>query len=118
MLLGAEHVRDAHQRVVDGNAKVVDGQAVGAQDDKVADGVGVELDLAADNVVDDDVAVGRDAEAEAVRGSLGELGVDLFFRGLGPLAAVDRGQGLGLCFWYVFLGMFLNVFDEFFFYWF
>jgi len=39
VLLSAQHVRDAHQRVVDGDAEVVDGEAVGAQDDKVAHGV-------------------------------------------------------------------------------
>ena len=39
VLLGAQHVRDPHQRVVDGDAEVVHGQAVGAQDDKVAERV-------------------------------------------------------------------------------
>ena len=56
---------DAHEGVVHGDAKVVDGQAVAAQDDKVSQGVGVELHLAPDSVRYDDVLVRRHPEAVA-----------------------------------------------------
>lgn len=52
VLLGAQNVRDLHQRIVHGDAKVVDRQPVGAHDDKVAEGIRVEGHVAANQVRD------------------------------------------------------------------
>ena len=56
---------DAHERVIDGHAEIVDREPVAAQDDKVAQCICVELDIPSDLVLDDDVFVGRHAESVA-----------------------------------------------------
>ena len=42
VILAADHVRDLHQRIVDDDGEVVGGAAVGADDHRIADDVGVE----------------------------------------------------------------------------
>ena len=47
----------AHQRIVDHDREVVGGRAVGADDDRIADDVGVKPHVAAHGVVEDDFAI-------------------------------------------------------------
>mmetsp|Transcript_7884 Transcript_7884/g.19695 ORF Transcript_7884/g.19695 Transcript_7884/m.19695 type:complete len:603 (-) Transcript_7884:9-1817(-) len=92
VLLRADDVRDAHEAVVHRDAEVVHGVAVGAQQHKVAQRVGVPRDLAADDVADLDLLVLGHAEAVAV-GRAGRLHrLHLLLAGGGPLAAVDGRQ--------------------------
>ena len=53
--------------IVDHGGEVVQRAAVGAQDDRIADQVGLPLDLAADQVVDDDGAPARHLEPQRRR---------------------------------------------------
>ena len=63
--------RDLHRRVVDDDSEVVQRRAVSANDDEVAAEVrDVDLDLAADDVVEADDA-GPDPEADGSRPALG-----------------------------------------------
>ena len=64
VILAADHVRHLHQRIVDDDGEVVGGRAVGADDDGIADDVGVKADVAADGVGEHDVAVVGHAEAD------------------------------------------------------
>ena len=58
-----DHMRHFHQRVVHDDGEVVCGGAVGAQDDGIADDIGLEPHLAADRVLEDDVAAVRYTKA-------------------------------------------------------
>ena len=58
-VLAAEHMGDAHQRVVDGVDQGVQRLAVGADDDVVGHGAGFEGDVAADEVGEGDVLIGH-----------------------------------------------------------
>jgi hypothetical protein len=61
-------MRHLHQRIVDDDGEVVGWMAVGADDDRVADDVGVEADIAAHRVGEDDVASsGRGTGSPAAR---------------------------------------------------
>jgi hypothetical protein len=99
VLLAAEDVRHAHQRVIDDDREVVGGVAVLLADDKVFQLAGFDADLAEHRVVHDDrLVVGR-AEADHVRLAGGHAGPAL---GLGdakgrPVVAVGAllGQGGG-----------------------
>ncbi len=64
VILAANHMRDLHQRVVDDDGKVVRGRAVGADDDRIADHVGLKPHVSAHRVGEDDVALLRHAEAD------------------------------------------------------
>ena len=57
MLFGADHVRDLHVVIVDHAGQVVQARAVGPLDDVVLLAGPIELDLAADQVVDDQLAL-------------------------------------------------------------
>ena len=92
VLLGAEDVGDAHGGVVHGDAEVVDGHAVGSEEDEVAEGVGVPAHLAADHVVNLDALTLGHPEPVGVRGALGHLRVHLLLRGGGPLTHVLGGK--------------------------
>ena len=59
VVVAADHVGDAHLAVVDDGCEVVAGHAVGAHDDRVAEGAGADGDGSADQVVDDDVSRGN-----------------------------------------------------------
>ena len=64
VVLAADDVADLHRRVVDDDREVVERRAVAADDDEVAAEVGdVDLDAAADDVVEGDDP-GPDPEAE------------------------------------------------------
>ena len=64
VVLAADDVADLHRGVVDDDREVVERRAVGADDDEVAAEVGgVDLDAAADDVVERDDAL-PDAEAD------------------------------------------------------
>jgi hypothetical protein len=57
MVLAPDHVADAHRRIVDDDREVVERRAVGPDDDEVAaQGTRVDLDVAADDVVEGDHA--------------------------------------------------------------
>ncbi len=56
VVIAADDMGDFHHGVVDDGREVVRGRAIGAEDDKVVELLGVEGDLAVDGVVDDDVA--------------------------------------------------------------
>ena len=55
VVVAADDMGDLHHGVVDDGREVVRGRAVGAEDDKVVELLGVEGHLAVDGVVDDDV---------------------------------------------------------------
>ena len=57
VILAADHMRHLHQRIVDDDGEVVGRHAVGADDHRIADDVGVEADVAADDVGEHDVAI-------------------------------------------------------------
>ncbi len=57
VVFAPHHVRHFHQRIVDHDREVVGGRAVGPDDDRVADDVGLEPDVAAHGVGEDDVAL-------------------------------------------------------------
>mmetsp|Transcript_45346 Transcript_45346/g.108139 ORF Transcript_45346/g.108139 Transcript_45346/m.108139 type:complete len:275 (-) Transcript_45346:300-1124(-) len=100
MLLGARDGGDPHQRVVDGDAEVVDGHAVGAQEDEVAErGFHVPRDPPAHLIVDGDDLAGRDAEAVGVCLARVDLLLHLHRVRVAPLPVVCdllRALGLGL----------------------
>ena len=55
VIFTADHVRHLHQRIVDDDGEVVGGNAVRADQHRVADHIGVKRNLAADDVVERDV---------------------------------------------------------------
>ena len=63
VVVAADHVRDLHVVVVDDDAEVVGGRAVGARDDQVVELAAVERDRAVHHVVDDHLPLVRVAEA-------------------------------------------------------
>jgi hypothetical protein len=71
-VLAADHVGDAHERVVDRVREGVERLAAGAHDDEVGEGAGREGDLAADQVDVGEVFVGH---AQTPRG-LAPLGAE------------------------------------------
>ena len=65
VVLAADDVADLHRRIVDDDREVVERRAVAADDHEVAaEGIGVDLDVAADEIVERDHPV-PDAEADA-----------------------------------------------------
>ena len=64
VILAADHVRHLHQRIVDHDREVVLRAAVGADDDRIADDVGVEGHVAADEILERHVDVLGHAEAD------------------------------------------------------
>ena len=56
VVVAADDMGDLHHGVVNDGRKVVRGRAIGAEDDKVVELLGVEGHLAVDGIVDDDVA--------------------------------------------------------------
>ena len=66
-LLGADHVRDAHQVVVDHVGEVIGRKAVALEQDLVVHLRVVDRDVAAEQVVDDALALARHREADDVR---------------------------------------------------
>ena len=64
VILSPNHVRHFHQRIVDDDGEVVRGMAIGADDDGIANHVGLEPDVAAHRVGEHDVALFRHAKAD------------------------------------------------------
>ena len=93
VVVAADDVRDAHVAVVHDGGEVVAGDAVGTHDDEVADGAGADHDGAADEVLDDDVAV-RDKQAEGRRLARREPRLDLRRREIEAAAVVARRAAL------------------------
>ena len=58
MVVAANHVRDLHEGVVDGDDVVVDGHAGRPHQDRIADRLAGKLDIAADDVVEAQGTVG------------------------------------------------------------
>ena len=56
MVVAADDVGNLHHGIVDDGREVIGGRAVGAEDDKVVELLGIEGHLAVDGVVDNDVA--------------------------------------------------------------
>ena len=67
MVLAPHHVADLHQRIVDDDGEVVGGEAVGAEDDRIADDVGAEGDRTAHEIDKGHLAALRHAEADGRR---------------------------------------------------
>ena len=91
MVLAADDVRDLRVEVVDGDREVVERAAVGARDDRVVEVDVAEDRFAADEVVDDGLALVGDAQADgalwlrlaaeaAVGAVLGLVGLDVVAR--------------------------------------
>ena len=64
VILAADHMRDLHQRIVHDHGEVVRRRAVGANDHRIADHLGLKTDLAADGVGEDDLASLGHAKAD------------------------------------------------------
>ena len=64
VILAADHVRDSHQRVVDDDREVVRGRAVRPQQYRIADDVRRDRHRAPHGVVETDISMVRDAEAD------------------------------------------------------
>ena len=62
MILAPDHVRDLHQGIVDDDGEVVSRPAVGAQNDGVADGVGMKPHGPSNHVLEGDRAILWNAE--------------------------------------------------------
>ena len=72
MLLCAYDVGDFHEGIVDDSRKVVDGNAILAGNDKIIELLGLEVNLAANQVVDDDIFLWN-AQAYCIRLALGQV---------------------------------------------
>ena len=59
MLLGADHMSDAHGGIVDDAGEIVGGQAIGTQQHEVADHAGREAHFVTHHVVEHPVAIGH-----------------------------------------------------------
>ena len=70
VLLRADDVADAHQRVIHGRAEVVHRQAVAAHDHEVANGARVEAHVAAHSILYQYLLVNGGTETVAVRHAL------------------------------------------------
>ena len=94
MIVTADDVRDAHQRVVDGNDVVVDRNSLrcaadgGADEDGVADCLRCKLDFAADEVVESQGMV-FDFETHGVGLVGGKIVFDCFLRKIAALAGIN-----------------------------
>ena len=79
VVVAPDHVRDAHVRVVDADAEVVERVPVGPDEHEVVEGVGRKLHAPSDQVVDDD-RLGRHLQADDVALARGRPAVALFER--------------------------------------
>ena len=64
VILASDHIRHLHQRIVDHDGEVVGGVAIGADDDRIADHICVEPDVAPHGVGEHDVAAFGHAEPD------------------------------------------------------
>ena len=83
VIVAADDVGDLHHGVVDDGREVVRGRAVGTEDDKVVELLGIEGHLAVDGVVDDDVAAvlghldAQDVGLAGLNAATGLLGIKI-----------------------------------------
>jgi hypothetical protein len=64
MVFPADHIRHLHQRIVDHDREVVRRKTLGANDDRIADDVGMKPDRPADGVTEDNFAIVGHAEPD------------------------------------------------------
>ena len=95
VILAPDHMRDLHQRIVHDDGEVVGGVTVGANDDRIADHVPREPDVAPHEVGEDDVAVLGNAEAYGRALARGDAGAGLLERDVAAGARVHRGAAGG-----------------------
>eukprot|EP00976_Prorocentrum_cordatum_P014874 298019-Prorocentrum_minimum.AAC.1 len=92
VLFGAQHVRDSHGGVVDGDTKVVHGEPVGPDQHKVSERVRVPRHLAAHLST-----TGVDTSVHTARGSMGaangEYSIPMFTCSSAPPSRLLGGQG-------------------------
>ena len=83
-------MRHVHQRIVDHHGEVVGGRPVRADDDRIADDVDGKPDVAAHDVLEDDVVVVRHAEADRGPLAAGDARLRLLVRQPPARAALRR----------------------------
>ena len=86
----ADDVGDVHEGIVEDDAVVIDRDAIGFDDDEVADVVGVEGYVAADEVVQFNRFVLRRLDADDMGTAFLEVLFDRFLGQVGTFAGVDR----------------------------
>ena len=105
VVVAADDVGDLHHGVVDDGREVIRGRAIGAEDDKVVELLGVEGHLAVDGVVDDDVAAvlghldAQDVGLAGLDAAAGLLGIKIAASALIALEgvlALLRGLAVGV----------------------
>ena len=90
VILAAQHVRDAHLRIVDGIAEEERGAAIGAPQDEVADVVGREALRSVHHVVELDAPPGGHAKPRGRRDALRALAHARLGRQLAAGAGITR----------------------------
>ena len=93
-VLPAQHVGDLHEQVVDGRDQRVERGPAGAAEREVGDELGLEGDLAADQVVEGDLALGH-PEPDDRLAVLGAEGLDLLVGQLAAEPVVPHHLGAG-----------------------
>ena len=105
VVVAADDMGDLHHGVVDDGREVVRGRAIGAEDDKVVELLGVEGHLAVNGVVDDDVAAvlghldAQDVGLAGLNATAGLLGIKVAATALIALKgvlALLRGLAIGV----------------------
>ena len=105
VVVAADDMGDLHHGVVDDGREVVRGRAIGAEDDKVVELLGVEGHLAVNSVVDDDVAAvlghldAQDVGLAGLDAAAGLLGIKIAATALIALEgvlALLRGLAVGV----------------------
>ena len=69
-LYRSDDMRDAHERIINCNAEVIDRKAIAAQDDKVSESVCIEFHIPSDPVWNENVLIWRHSESVAERRAL------------------------------------------------
>ena len=105
VVVAADDMGDLHHGVVDDGREVIRGRAIGAEDDKVVELLGVEGHLAVDGVVDNDVAAvlghldAQDVGLAGLDATAGLLGIKIAATALIALEgvlALLRGLAVGI----------------------
>ena len=105
VVVAADDMGDLHHGVVDDSREVVRGRAIGAEDDKVVELLGIEGHLAVDGIVDNDVAAvlghldAKDVGLAGLDATAGLLGIKIAATALIALEgvlALLRGLAVGV----------------------
>ena len=91
----ADDVGDVHEGIVEDDAVVIDRDAIGFDDDEVADVVGIEGHVAADEVVQFNRFVLRRLDTDDMGTAFLEVLFDRFLGQVGTFAGVDRRFAFG-----------------------